>query len=261
MKPLVAREETAATLSRKSLVAVECVERSAVMSSESTLSKPAKARKRRLVTRHVVRDGIQEMILDGAWQSGTKLVQQQLAKQFGVAQSVVREALIELQGCGLVETVDNRGVFVSKLNTARLLESFDVREVLEGLGARLCCDTVTAADVRALAELVARIYAFGAAGQTVKMGSLDREFHIRIQHLSGNSMLVRLSDSYRILGKVVQGGRDPKETRDEHLAILAAIEERDAAKAERLMREHIRAGKRGTEKTIAAGTFSHRFVL
>src|SRR5437667_6189130 len=95
---------------------------------------------RRLVSRHQVRDTLQRMILAGERPPGTKLVQQQLARSFGVAQGVVREALLELQAFGLVESIDNRGVYVSELSVKRLLDSFDVREIHEGLAARLCCE-------------------------------------------------------------------------------------------------------------------------
>src|SRR4029079_9354424 len=83
--------------------------------------------------RHRVREKIEQMILNGEPQPGHRLLQQHLAKKFGVAQGIVREALLELEAYGLVEAVDNRGVFVSQLNADKLLESFDVREVLEGL--------------------------------------------------------------------------------------------------------------------------------
>ena len=96
------------------------------------------------VTRHRVRDSIQQMILSGERHPGSKLRQQELAEHFGVAQGVVREALLELQGFGLVETIDNRGIYVSQLDRARLLEAFHVREMHEGLAARLCCERVAA---------------------------------------------------------------------------------------------------------------------
>ena len=71
------------------------------------------------LARHRVRDGIQRLILSGEYQPGQRLVQQELAGRFGVAQSVVRESLLELQFCGLVEAVDNLGMFVSGLGRRR----------------------------------------------------------------------------------------------------------------------------------------------
>src|SRR5436305_8544748 len=88
------------------------------------------------ITRHQIRESVQQMILSGERQPGTKLRQQELAEHFGVAQGVIREALLELAAYGLVEIIDNRGVYVSKIDKNRLLESFEVRAMHEGLAAR-----------------------------------------------------------------------------------------------------------------------------
>src|SRR3954452_25030502 len=80
-----------------------------------------------------VREDVRKMILSGELKPGTRLTQQHLAKRFGVAQSVVRESLLELQASGLVRSVDNLGIFVSDLDTIALLHAYQVREVIEGL--------------------------------------------------------------------------------------------------------------------------------
>src|SRR5437016_13257334 len=95
-----------------------------------------------------VRDELRKLILSGEFGPGTRLTQQQLAKRFGVAQSVIRESLLELQSSGLVESVDNLGVFVAGLDNPKLLQAYQVREMLEGLAARLCCELVSRADLK-----------------------------------------------------------------------------------------------------------------
>lgn len=205
------------------------------------------------VTRHRVRDSIQEMILSGERHPGSKLRQQELAERFGVAQGVVREALLELQGFGLVEMIDNRGIYVSQLDKARLLEAFHVREVHEGLAARLCCEHATRKDIRELMGVVEQIYSRGAARKPEEMGSLDRDLHSRLIHLSGNSMLIRLADNYRILGKIVRADRDIEVVRNEHLAILEKIQDGDADQAERLMREHVAAARVAVAERLEKG--------
>src|SRR3954451_6879240 len=90
--------------------------------------------------RHRVREDVRRLILSGELKPGTRLTQQQLAKRFGVAQSVIRESLLELQFTGLVESIDNLGIFVSELDTEKLLQAYEVREMLEGLAARSCCE-------------------------------------------------------------------------------------------------------------------------
>src|SRR3954466_6294206 len=85
--------------------------------------------------RHRVREDVRRLILSGELKPGTRLTQQHLAKRFGVAQSVVRESLLELQASGLVRSVDNLGIFVSDLDTHSLIHAYFIREVLEGLAA------------------------------------------------------------------------------------------------------------------------------
>ncbi len=207
-----------------------------------------------------MRDELQKLILGGQYKPGDKLVQQELARNFGVSQAVVREALLELQVHGLVETIDNRGVFVGQLDIKTLLESFDVREALEGLAVRLCVNRVTWDETSRLHDLAEWMCSRGKAGALDEMALLDRGFHQQLVRLSGNGMLIRLAESYAILGKVIRLGRDPVDVCAEHLAILDAINHHRADRAEQLMREHIRAARKIVEKQIKGGTFVPQWV-
>src|SRR6476646_1465446 len=100
-----------------------------------------------------VREDVRRLILAGELKPGTRLTQQRLAKRFGVAQSVVRESLLELQASGLVGTVDNLGVFVGDLDKDMLIHAYEVRELIEGLAARLACEHAGRTDIRELYEL------------------------------------------------------------------------------------------------------------
>lgn len=214
-----------------------------------------------VLSRHRIRDALQEQILRGIHLPGEKLVQQRIAKDLGVAQSVVREALFELQACGLVEAVDNRGIFVTDLGLDRLLESFDVREVMEGLAARLACDRVTRVQSRELANMAEKMLALAQSTEKAsEAGVLDRNFHEEIVRLSGNQMLIRVSENYRVLGKVLRGLRASDVVHAEHLRIVRAIEAGKADEAEQVSREHIRRAKKALEEQIASGTFKAEWV-
>src|SRR2546421_2642328 len=115
--------------------------------------------------RHRVREDVRRMILSGELKPGTRLTQQHLAKKFGVAQSVVRESLLELQASGLVRSVDNLGIFVSDLDNDTLLHAYHVREVIEGLAARLACERASRTDVREMYELADRMHETALAGK------------------------------------------------------------------------------------------------
>ena len=210
--------------------------------------------------RHKVREGIQQLIVKGRCQPGERLVQQRLAKKFGVGQGVVREALCELQMSGLVEPIDNRGVYVSELGEQTLLEAYSIRALHEGLAAQLCCDHISRAEIRDLRDLADSIYKSGQEGDYGMMGKLDKQFHNEILHKSGNSLLVRLVESYAVLQKIVSMNRDPKETYQEHNQILDAMESGHADEACRLMEEHITNGRLQIEKRITEGTFIPNWV-
>ena len=59
--------------------------------------------------RQHVRVGLQKMIFDGHWPAGARLIQQEVAAQFGTSVGVVREVLLELANAGLVEVEENHG--------------------------------------------------------------------------------------------------------------------------------------------------------
>jgi len=213
-----------------------------------------------IASRHHVRDGIEKMILRGDTKSGEKLVQQRLAKKFGVGQGVVREALLELRLSGLVDTVDNKGMFVGRLDTEKLMEAFDIRVVCEGLVGRLCCTKITRDQIKELVEIVEKIYAFGLKNQMNEMAHYDKEFHQGLLNIAGNSLLRRVVESYRALGKIVRANRSIEVVYEEHIAILKAIENGQENEAEELMRKHILAAKEAIKEQIRNKVFVPHWV-
>jgi DNA-binding GntR family transcriptional regulator len=207
----------------------------------------------RTVIRHRVRDAIAQMITDGRFRPGEKLVQLRLARHFGVSLGVVREALFELRGLGLVETVDNHGVLVRKLDLTRIREFHAVREVFDGLAARECCGRLTAADAAELHHMAEEIYTLALTGRDPERTAMDRKFHLRLAELSGNQTLVSLVQQHLVLGKVLGLNYEPERTRAVHLAIVDTIRRGDAVEAERLAREHVGVALHAIEAAIAAG--------
>lgn len=210
--------------------------------------------------RRRVRDRIQESILTGQYPPGSRLPQLRLARRFGVAQTVVRESLLELQFCGLVDAVDNLGMFVTRLGPQKLLQAYEIREVLEGLAAQLCCQTASRADLAALSETAEEIHRLGAAGRTAEMGARDHQFHQAMIVVSANDVLQRLTEAYRVLGMAVQAERDIDQVRDEHREIVAAIEANRPEDAERLARRHVRRARAALETKIRTGSFDPHWV-
>jgi DNA-binding GntR family transcriptional regulator len=212
------------------------------------------------LARHHVRERIEAMIVDGRFAPGEKLVQEDLAKRLGVARSVVREALFELRGLGLVEAVDRRGM-VARLDTRRLLESFDLREAIEAMVARLCCDRASRADLRELRDAAGKIRDLYRAGRFDEAGAADSAFHRRLLELTGNQLMRDTVERSLVFRKFAgTASADADETHRSHLELLDAIEAGDPGEADRVAREHVRRGKKTFETLIADGTFRPRWI-
>jgi len=212
------------------------------------------------VARHDVRDEIQRRILSGESKPGERLSQQSLARELGVAQGTVRESLLELQWLGLVESIDHLGVFVDNLDASRICEAYLVREVMEGLAARLACGHAGRADITELRSMADKIYKLSQQKDNNETASLDRNFHLHITELSHNSTLIRLSQTYRVLGMTVRAFRDPAIIHAEHLRIVEAIEHNFAEEAERQARSHVVGAREMIESQVLQGKFVPKWV-
>ena len=203
------------------------------------------------VKRNQICDRIRDMILRGELPPASRLRQKELAQRYGVAQGVVREALLELERTGLVESIERRGVYVARLDRATILEALELREIHEAFAVRRCCERATRLEIRQLVDVAERIYQLSRAGKKAEMDALDRQLHGRLLELAGNAMVQEAADNYRFLGRMVVGvERDERKVRDEHVAILTAIADGRADDAERLIRHHIAATREAIEKAI-----------
>ncbi len=198
-----------------------------------------------------VREEVRKMILTGELKPGMRLRQQNLAKKFGVAQSVVRESLLELQSSGLVRCVDNLGIFVSHLDVNTLIHAYHIREVAEGLAARLSCEHASRTDIREMYETADKIHELAVAGRMDERGVLDHQFHQRIIVLSGNPLLQCLTGCYQMLNMVVQAFSSHELILEQHRGIAEAIEKGDGEEAELRARAHVVVSRDAIARAIA----------
>jgi DNA-binding GntR family transcriptional regulator len=211
-------------------------------------------------TRLAVFEELQRRICTGKLRPGSKLLQRHLADEFGVAVSVVREALFELKSCGLVNVVPNLGAVVASLNARTICDALQVREMLEGLAARLCCDRASRVDLRELRALADELWQRASREESlVQLVTVDIRFHTRIIETSGNEMIDRLTHSYRVLAPLAQRTCVPIEEHrlfhDQHLAIVEAIENNLPDEAERAARAHVATVRHLAEEAFAHGTW------
>ncbi|WP_160573524.1 GntR family transcriptional regulator [Actinomadura physcomitrii] len=203
---------------------------------------------------HLLRD----LILRGELEPGSQLLQIQLAERLGVSRTPLREAFRILERDGLLKISNgNKTVEVVEFDRGPLIETYQVREVIDGLAARLAArrDLSTAAPT--LERAIERMEAAAEPGLDItEYGEAHAEFHLAILEASGNSRLKDFESLVRISAQM-QLTRYLKQNYDEdldaaisdairvgnehHREILTAITNGDSRAAERSATRHIRA--------------------
>ncbi len=187
-------------------------------------------------------DHLREQILTGRLTPGTKIDQEEISEALGFSRLPVREALIELANEGLVDAVPRRGAFVASLERADIVDHYRIFGLVAGLAASRAATSLT--DVQ-LVELREVHEAFVAASDADAQATWNHEFHRRINRAGGSrrlvSVLALLSRSLPVrYFEFVPGWADASARH--HERILAALEQRDAHEAQRVMEHHIAEG-------------------
>jgi DNA-binding GntR family transcriptional regulator len=184
-------------------------------------------------------------IVDGDLPSNARLIQDELARAYGVSRQPVQQALLLLRDRGLVREAPGRGLIVSPLDVGFVRNLYEVRALLDGLAGRLAAEHGAE---RAKTEGPAYLE---AGRDAVRSGSLhaqieaDMQFHAFLNDLSGNPLIGETTAPHwpylrRVMGEVLRDDAQmPQTILQEHVAILDAVIAGNGAEAETLSRNHI----------------------
>lgn len=194
-----------------------------------------------------VANDLRELILTGDIPAGTRLLQEQVAARLQISRTPLREAFRILQQEGLLRAVPGSGSNeVIELTHRDARDLYEVREMVDGLAARLC--TQRTGEREPLAELSSMLDELVRSTEPFderRWITAHTAFHIALLAVSGNSRLQELSYIVRISSQMLSprlasGPIRMTRSTHEHVEILEAIEAGDAALAEQRAREHIR---------------------
>ena len=197
---------------------------------------------------------LRERIVDGYYPQGVKLTEQTLANEFSVSRLMIREILGDLESQGLVEKKANKGTVVRRVDSDSLFETMEIREVLEGLAARLAAQKSKPEDWLDLKQ------EFGESFERI-VKELDFEkyldfiskFRDRMVEAAQNEELSKLINSLYAKIRIVQRrivilpGRI-QEAIEEHREVLEAIMAGDPVRAEKMKKENLQHAREWLEK-------------
>ena len=184
---------------------------------------------------------ILEAIDVGIYKPGSRLVESELAEQFGVSRTPIREALQRLETQSLL-TRDGRSLIVASLDHNQMAELYVVRTELEGLAARLAAQHASEEEVDVLQQMI--VADWMRISDPVALSRSNKRFHKQLHLASHNRFLVQQLDLvYRSMAllattSLAVEGRGPVAL-DEHQTIVTEISVRDGAAAYQAVKQHL----------------------
>ncbi len=193
-----------------------------------------------------VYDDLREAIIGGEYTPGERLRTEALAERFGTSRTPVREALVLLEGDGLVELEPRRGAVVRSFDAADLVDLYEVRAILEARAAQLAALRLTREDLDVLDATCDRAESVAGSGKVAieTLIASNDEFHRVIVEASGSA---RLTAALRTVAGIPRpfkaafwkNGAERTRSLSAHREIVAALRSRSAERAESAMRLHV----------------------
>lgn len=193
-------------------------------------------------------------ILDGRYPPGDRLGEFEIAAEIGLSRTPVREALRRLGAEGLVELLPNRGARVRTWTVEDLEQTYELRAVLEGLGARRAATRITADQLAELDRLAGEMVGCDPtlghrpAGEFDDLAALNARFHAVIVAASGSDQLaatlaglVRMPLVMRTYRRYTPAAL--ARSHAHHHELVDALRAGDGVWAESVMRSHVLAAR------------------
>lgn len=211
---------------------------------------------------------LRELVLSGALAPGERVSELQMVDRLGVSRTPLRTALVRLEEEGLLEAIPSGGFAVRAFTEREVYEAIEIRGTLEGLAARLAAERgVSRSGLERAAHCLDAIdkvldgdsEAFDLSAYV----TLNALFHEILVDIAGNEALARQIARSNALpfaspSAFLEAQGRSRESRnilvvaqDQHRCVLAAIERREGARAEAIMREHARLAHRNLERALA----------
>jgi GntR family transcriptional regulator of vanillate catabolism len=211
---------------------------------------------------------LRELILGGELRPGDRISELAIVERLGVSRTPVRTALVRLAEEGFIEEIPSGGFAVKGFSERDVFDAIDLRGLLEGMAARLAAErSLSTGDLAPIRDVLAATDALIAeAGDNEEFFSgyvaLNGRFHEMLWALSDSPVVVRQIERVSALPFASHNGFVMAQSaageartilavaQDQHRCVVDAIEAREGARAEALMREHARLASRNLRTVL-----------
>jgi DNA-binding GntR family transcriptional regulator len=198
---------------------------------------------------------IRQAVTSGRFVPGQRLSERELAGQYGVSRTPIREAFRHLIQEGLVVYKPNSGYRIIPLSEELARHILVVRETLESMAARLAALGDPKATAQAMAKTLPKARRAYREGQLSELIAANQSFHQALVESSGNSVLEAMYHTLQgyiglMMSLSLSWHRRPVETFREHGEILRALKSGNPDTAERAIRRHVRSAYAGVLRNV-----------
>ncbi len=211
---------------------------------------------------------LRELILSGELPSGVRIAELSIVETLGVSRTPIRAALVQLEQEGLLQALPSGGFAVASFSERDIADAIELRGSLEGLLARLAAER--GAPPVVLAEARAALQSIDALLRQVTLTdesfshyvAANERFHTLLAEMAGSDVIARQLERINRLpfaspSAFVLAQSNAADSRDmlvvaqaQHWQVLDAIERRESARAEAIMREHSRIAQRNLRLAV-----------
>ena len=201
----------------------------------------------RTVFREEIRNAIREAIFAGTLKPGDRIIETYWAKELGVSQGPVREAIRDLEAMGLVETVPFKGSRVRSLTEKDIQDNYSVRICLESKSISDAIRTLSDETLKGLTEelqsILDQMDDCAGRGDLRMFTDCDTAFHRAIIVATGNQVLLRVWEQCNMrnwfMVSALTDAESLKKLQIGHQALFAAICAKDEEKATSTLEDHM----------------------
>jgi DNA-binding GntR family transcriptional regulator len=136
-----------------------------------------------------------ESIIEGRYESGQRMIENELQKKFGVSRSPIRESFRILEKNGFVVNVPRKGTFVRRMTRKYIEEIFPIRPLLEGLAARLAAKQLTSEETKEMESALSGMAEAGAKNDFKSYLKFHFDYHMVYIEGSRNDSLIGILEN------------------------------------------------------------------
>lgn len=183
-------------------------------------------------------------ILQGKYPGGYKLTEQEICDAYHISRTPVREAFKQLEAEGLIETIPNRGAFVTSLSPQDIKDLYEMRKVYEVLAVKWAIERMTKDEFEQLEEAFEFMEFYTQKRDIEKMLNINTSFHEFIYSASKNKMLKQMLSTLQTYIKQSRQNRDYgadylDTVLAEHRDIFEAFQTRDVERGMAAIAKHL----------------------